>query len=72
MHYAMTQNNLGSAYRRLAEVEAKAENCKKGIKAYEEALKVFTKEEFPEVYPVVERNLRTTRAFCYGKISSIK
>jgi hypothetical protein len=29
-------------------VEAKAENCKKAIKSYEEALKVFTKEESRE------------------------
>jgi tetratricopeptide (TPR) repeat protein len=42
MQYATTQNNLGNAYSTLAEVEAKAENCKKAIEAYEEALKVTT------------------------------
>jgi len=33
MQYATTQNNLGAAYNTLAEVEAKAENCKKAIEA---------------------------------------
>jgi len=60
----MTQNNLGTAYRTLGEVEAKAENCKKAIKAYEEALKVFTKEEFPEIYLLVKSNLRKLLDFC--------
>jgi len=64
MDYAMTQNNLGNAYRTLGEVEAKAENCKKAIKAYEEALKVFTKEEFPEIYLLVKSNLRKLLDFC--------
>ncbi|NIN68353.1 MAG: hypothetical protein GTO63_27330, partial [Anaerolineae bacterium] len=31
MDYGMTQNNLGNAYRTLAEVEEKAENCSKAI-----------------------------------------
>ena len=63
----MTQNNLGNAYSTLAEVEAKAANCKLAIKAYEEALKVFTKEEFPEIYPLVEQNLRNVVNFCRGE-----
>ncbi len=65
MDYAMTQNNLGNAYRTLSEVEAKAENCKQAIKAYEEALKVYTKEEFPEIHQEVEHNLRVLLDF-YG------
>ena len=56
--YAATQNNLGNAYRTLAEVEDKAGNCEKAVKAYDESLKVFTKEKFPEVYPVIESNRR--------------
>ena len=56
LDYAMTQNNLGNAYRMLAEVEDRADNCKKAIKAYEEALKVFTEEEFPEIYTIVKSN----------------
>jgi hypothetical protein len=34
------------------------------MRAYEEALKVFTKEEFPETYPLVEGNLRRLIDFC--------
>jgi hypothetical protein len=36
MDYATTQNNLGNVYKILAEVEGKAENCKKAIEAFEE------------------------------------
>jgi hypothetical protein len=62
----MTQNNLGNTYRALAEVGAKAENCKKAIKAYEEALKVFTVKELPEIYSLVKQNLRRLLNFCRG------
>ena len=58
MAYAMTQNNLGTAYRTLGEVEEKAENCRRAIAAYEAALEIFTEETFPEVYRVVSRNLQ--------------
>ncbi|MEM2930854.1 MAG: tetratricopeptide repeat protein, partial [Thermoproteota archaeon] len=64
MDYAMTQNNLGNAYRTLAEVEDKAENCKKAIKAYEEALKIFTEKEFPETHHLVKLNLEKLLSFC--------
>jgi tetratricopeptide (TPR) repeat protein len=57
MQYGMTQNNLGTAYRTLGEVEEKAENCKKAIKAYEEALKVYTLEDFPMDYGMTQNNL---------------
>ncbi len=64
--YGMTQNNLGTAYKTLAEVEAKAENCGRAIEAYEEALEIYTEREFPEIYPFVERNLKLVRDFCEG------
>ena len=63
----MTQNNLGNAYSTLAEVEDKAKNCQSAIQAYDEALKVYTKEEFPEVYHLVEHNLRIALNFCEGE-----
>ena len=31
MQYGMTQNNLGNAYRKLAEVEDKVANCRKAL-----------------------------------------
>src|SRR5450759_1282879 len=68
MQYAMTHNNLGNAYRTLAEVEAKTENCKKAIQAYEEALNLFTQEEFPETYRSVKSNLTYLLNFCGGKL----
>ena len=62
----MTQYNLGTAYGTLAEVEAKAQNCKKAITALKEALKVYTKEEFPEIHRKVEHNLERLHVFCGG------
>ncbi len=49
IHYAMTQNNIGNAYRTLAEVEDKALNCKKAIEACQNALKIITVEQFPMI-----------------------
>ncbi|MFC2032397.1 tetratricopeptide repeat protein [Chloroflexota bacterium] len=59
MDYAMTQNNLGTDYRTLAEVETKADNCKLAIQAYEESLKVYTLERFPMQYGTTQNNLGT-------------
>ena len=67
MQYGTTQNNLGNAYSTLAEVEAKADNCKKAIAAYEQALSVFTLEELPEVHQLVARNLAALLEFCRGE-----
>ena len=67
MQYAMTQNNLGVAYRTLGKVENKEENCKEAIKAYKEALKVYTEEKFPEIYPQIKRNIDILRNFCNNK-----
>jgi tetratricopeptide (TPR) repeat protein len=57
MYYGGIQNNLGNAYRTLAEVEARAENCKKAIAACEEALKVRTLKRFPMYYATTQNNL---------------
>jgi tetratricopeptide (TPR) repeat protein len=59
LQYAMTQNNLGNAYRTLAEVEGKAENCKRAIEAYERALKVYTPARFPLQHAMTQNNLGT-------------
>jgi len=44
----------------------KAEYMKKAIKAYEQVLEVFTKGEFPEIYQLVEHNLRALLDFYRG------
>ena len=64
MQFADTQNNLGVAYRTLAEVEEKAVNCKRAIAAFQAALQVYTQEEFSELHQKVESNLRTLLKFC--------
>jgi pyrimidine deaminase RibD-like protein/tetratricopeptide (TPR) repeat protein len=53
-HYLV---NLGIVCSTLAEVEDKAENCEKAIKAYEEALKVYTFNRFPSDYAMTQGNL---------------
>jgi len=55
--YGMTQNNLGIAYGTLAEVEGKAENCRRAIAAFQEALKVRTVDRFPTQYGMTQNNL---------------
>jgi len=55
--YAMTQNNLGSAFRTLAEVGDKIANCHAAIDAHREALRVFTLNSFPLDYSITQNNL---------------
>ena len=53
----MTQNNFGNAYSTLGEVEAKAENCRLAIVAFQEALKVCTLDRWPMQYGMTQNNL---------------
>ncbi|MHC2994065.1 MAG: hypothetical protein IBV53_00960 [Candidatus Atribacteria bacterium] len=53
----MTKYNLGFAYHTLAEVQDKAKNCNLAIQACQEALKVYTKKEFPEMYRMIKENI---------------
>jgi tetratricopeptide (TPR) repeat protein len=57
--HAITQNNLGTAYSTLAEVEEKGKNCRRAIKAFKEALRVRTLEDFPMDYGMTQNNLGT-------------
>jgi len=59
--YAMIQNNLGAAYRSLAEVKERAANLTKAINAYEEALKIYTAERYPLYHKRVAASLDLTR-----------
>jgi hypothetical protein len=54
----MTQYNLGSAYRTLAEVKDKAVNIQLAKEAYQKVLQIFNKEDCPEVYSLVMGNVR--------------
>ena len=57
----MIQNNLGNAYRDLAEVRDKEENLTGAIRAYEEALKIYTVEKYPLDYDFVMSNMRKAK-----------
>jgi tetratricopeptide (TPR) repeat protein len=55
--YARCQNILGIAYGLLAQVRDKAENCRKGIAAFQEALRVNTLERSPMNYAFIQDNM---------------
>ena len=60
--YATIQTRLGDAYWRLAEVEAPLENCDRAIAAYEEALLIWTHEDFPIQYATTQNGMGN--AYC--------
>jgi tetratricopeptide (TPR) repeat protein len=55
--YAGILNNIGNAFRALAEVEEKTENCRLAIDAYQEALKIHTLDRYPADYAKLQNNL---------------
>ncbi|GIL14667.1 MAG: hypothetical protein BroJett038_33870 [Chloroflexota bacterium] len=57
LDYAMTQNNLGNAYRDLAGLEERAANLKRAIGCYEAALVYRTAEAAPLDYAMTQGNL---------------
>jgi tetratricopeptide (TPR) repeat protein len=57
LDYAMTQNNLGTAYRALAAYQEPAENLQRAIQAYGEALRFYTPEGAPLDYAMTQNNL---------------
>lgn len=58
-NYAMTQNNLGSAYGDLARYRSPAEALKQSVHAYEEALRYRQQEDDPARYAATQNNLGT-------------
>ncbi|MCO5381885.1 MAG: tetratricopeptide repeat protein [Methanosarcina barkeri] len=65
--YVMTLNNIGEAYRKLAEVEDKEHNCKKALEAFQDALKIITMEQFPIQY-VLKNNIGNV----YGMLAEVE
>jgi len=55
--YAMTQNNLGAVYSLIAELEDKERNLDNATLAYQEALRIYTHEEYPAYNKKVKANL---------------
>jgi tetratricopeptide (TPR) repeat protein len=58
--WAMTQNNLGSAYQNLPTGD-RAANLQQAIACYEAALRVYTEEAFPEYHAIAAGNLGEAR-----------
>ena len=61
-HFAATQLKLGTAYVMIAETENMSENYMLGTKAFDEALSVFTEENYPES----DEGLAMFRECCVG------
>jgi len=51
---------IGDCHWSASQYKDKVENCRLAIKAYNEALKILTEEEFPEPHKLVKRNLERT------------
>jgi tetratricopeptide (TPR) repeat protein len=58
---ASSQFSIGNAYGRLAEVRDPEANLAKAIKAFEEALSIYTKKDFPTKHAIIKRNLERTQ-----------
>ena len=70
MYYAGAQGNLGNAYSTLAEEEDKEENCKRAIKAFEEALQICKRVPNTRIYESVQSSHEKTLEFCRSKAES--
>ncbi len=55
--YAHIKNSQGMCYGKLAQIVDKEENLKKAIRAFEEALKIYTIEKHPLYYEGVASNI---------------
>ena len=66
MEYATVQNNLGISYRNLAMVVDMFDNFQKAMKAYEEALKVYTLKDYPREYAMLQNNIGNIYAILAG------
>ena len=61
--WAMTQNNLGLAYKNRVRGE-RAANLEQAIKHFIQALEVYTKQAFPELRASTQSNLASAYADC--------
>ena len=55
--YAAAKNNLGTAYRALADIQDQASNLRRAIGAFEDALRYYTPQRSPSDYAAVRNNL---------------
>ncbi len=61
IEYAYIQRRKGDSYIKIAEKNNKEENLKKAIKAYEEALKIYSVEKYPDYYRSISKKLQNLR-----------
>ncbi len=66
--YAMTQNNLGTAYADLAQVEDRAANLRRAVAAFTGALRFLTPEAAPLDYAMTQNNL----GIAYRNLSEVE
>ena len=66
LDYATTQNNLGLAYRDLANVRNREGNLKLAIRAFGEALKIYAEKDYPDRHKLVTENLNRAKKALQG------
>ncbi len=57
LEYARAQNNIGEAFKSLAQVRDELQNLRRAIDALQAALSVYTIERYPVIHAGVQRNL---------------
>jgi len=69
--YATTQNELGNAFKMLAEIKDKDSNLENAIEAYDEAMVIFTEEKYPEKYRTVLSNQVDAQSQLKNNVSTV-
>ena len=59
--YAHIKSGEGVCYYRLANVRDKEENITRAIRAFEEALRIYTVEKYPLYYEIIMSNMRKAK-----------
>jgi tetratricopeptide (TPR) repeat protein len=72
MDWAMTQNNLGAALQSLGRREESPQLLEEAIAAYENALKVITREKMPMSWAMTLANLAAARMTLADGIGDIE
>ncbi|MDO8530856.1 MAG: tetratricopeptide repeat protein [Dehalococcoidia bacterium] len=68
VQHAMTQNNLGIAYRSLGDVRDREANLGMAVAAHQESLKVYTHAAFPVQHAATQNNLGNA----YGDLGDVR
>lgn len=66
VEYANIQQNVGEVYSRLAQIEGDRENISRAIESFNNALKVYTKNNHPKKYAIIQTQIGRVHLFSAG------